>query len=136
MLKMTLKEKPQRAVLHRHGSHSAENCYQLKAQAKRLKTHNSNSSTNTNCNPHSKSKSYDQDSGKPQHNRQELNATVKAMVKKEMHGTTKGKRATAKTEQELNQFETLSISGSKDEFSTASSDAKSAKSSAFDHDQR
>ena len=55
---------------------------------------------------------------------------VKAMVKKEMRGTTKRKCATAKTEQELNQFETLSVSGSEDEFSAASSNAKSAKSSA------
>ena len=37
---------------------------------------------------------------------------VKAMVKKEMRGTTKRKSATAKTEQEVNQFETLPASGS------------------------
>ena len=53
---------------------------------------------------------------------------VKAMVKKEMRGTAKCKRNVAKTEQELNQFETLSISGSEDEFSAVSSNAKSAKS--------
>ena len=59
---------------------------------------------------------------------------VKAtMVKKEMCGTAKRKRTVAKTEQELNQFETLSVSGSEDEFSAVSSDAKSAKSCASEN---
>ena len=58
---------------------------------------------------------------------------VKAMVKKEMRGTTKHKWNVAKTEQELNQFETLSASGSEDEFSAASSDAKSAKSGTLEN---
>ena len=42
----------------------------------------------------------------------ELNTIVNAMVKKALRGTNKRKRAVAKTTEELNQFETLSISGS------------------------
>mmetsp|Transcript_5495 Transcript_5495/g.8426 ORF Transcript_5495/g.8426 Transcript_5495/m.8426 type:complete len:105 (+) Transcript_5495:1503-1817(+) len=60
-------------------------------------------------------KSYNPDSGKPQYSKQELNTIDNAMVKKTLHGTTKRKRSVAKTEQELNQFETLSITGSESE---------------------
>ena len=98
-------------VIHGHCDHSSEDCYQLKGLAKRHKGNDKSYSEQGN---HSESanKSYKKDSGKPKHSKHELNAIVNAMVKKALRGTNKRKRAVAKSTEELNQFESLSISGS------------------------
>ena len=115
-------------MLHGRGSHTTENCYQLKAQAKRMKTSSGDGSTSSRK-PYTTNKSYNRDSGKPQYSKQELNTIVNAMVKKALRGTNKRKRSVAKTEQELNQFKTLSISGSESENNENDSDSKSETSS-------
>ncbi len=101
-------------MLHGHGNHTSDNCYQLKGLAKRHKNGEKNDSKKGNYGK-ANYKSYKKDSGKPQYSQNELNTIVKAMVKKALRGTNKRKRAVAKTTEELNNFETLSISGSEDD---------------------
>ena len=98
-------------LTHGHCDHSSDDCYQLKGLAKR---HNGNDKSNSKKGNYSKSanKSYKKDSGKPKCSKHELNTIVNAMVKKALRGTNKRKRAVAKSTEELNQFESLSISGS------------------------
>ena len=98
-------------LLHGRGNHTSDNCYQLKGLAKRHKI-----GTDSGKGNYSKStKPYKKDSGKPQCTKNELNTIVNAMVKKALRGTNKRKRTVAKTSEELNQFESLSISGSENE---------------------
>ena len=54
---------------------------------------------------------------------------MNAMVKKALRGTNKRKRSVAKTEQELNQFKTLSISGSESGNKEKDCDSKSETAS-------
>ena len=115
-------------MLHGRGNHTTENCYQLKSQAKRMKISNGDGKTG-NRKQYTTNKSYNRDSSKPQYSKQELNTIVNAMVKKALRGTNKRKRSVAKTEQELNQFKTLSISGSESENNENDCDSKSETSS-------
>ena len=99
-------------LLHGHCNHTSEDCYQLKNLAKRHKPGNDKFDTKKGNYSKSANKSYKKDSGKPTYSKNELNTIVNAMVKKALRGTNKRKRAVAKTAEELNQFESLSISGS------------------------
>ena len=99
-------------MLHGRGNHTSDDCYQLKGLAKRHKSSDSKTDSKSNGYRKSGHSSYNKDSGKPQYTKNELNTIVNAMVKKALRGTNKRKRAVAKTTEELNQFETLSISGS------------------------
>jgi hypothetical protein len=101
-------------LLHGHKEHDSNDCFQLKALAKRHKISHKKDSKKGNYGK-SNYKSYKKDNGKPQYTQNELNTIVKAMVKKELRGTKKRKRAVAKTSEELNNFENLSISGSEDD---------------------
>ena len=115
-------------MLHGRGNHTTENCYQLKSQAKRMKISNHDGKTGSRK-QYTTNKLYNCDSSKPQYSKQELNTIVNAMVKKALRGTNKRKRSVAKTEQELNQFKTLSISGSESENNEKDCDSKSETSS-------
>ena len=100
---------------HRNGDHCAENCHQLKGLAKRHR----GDETKVRRTERSESKSsgsHNRDGGEPNFNQQELNAVAKSMAQKAISGkSTERKRTTRKTEQELNHFENLSISGSESE---------------------
>ena len=101
-------------LLHGCGNHTSDDCYQLKGLAKHHKTGTGKNDSNKGNYSKLANKSYKKDSGEPMHSKHELNAIVNAMVKKALRGTEKRKRTVAKTAEELNQFESLSISGSED----------------------
>ena len=97
-------------MLHGKGGHSTDDCFQLKGMSndiKRQKT-DSNGSTKKKY----RNTKYNRDSGKPKYTQNELNTIVNAMVRKAKAGTKKRKRAVDTTEQELHNFDNLSISGS------------------------
>ena len=125
-------------LLHGRGNHTSDDCYQLKGLAKRHKTATDKNDSNKGNYSRSANKSYKKDSAKPQYTKNELNTIVKAMVKKALRGTNKRKRTVTNTAEELNQFESLSISGSEDnqheEVSVADSNSGSSSSDSASSD--
>ena len=123
-------------MLHGYGNHSSEDCYQLKAQAKRMKSSDDGSSSKRHSKSRTHKSKYNRSSGEKQYSKQELNTMVNAMVNKALKGSTKKRKRNSnrKVVEELNQFEELSISteeksDSDDSKSKSSSDSNSLESS-------